>query len=321
MHDGLVVPDLPERNQPAIRSTNAGRRSAKSLTMKPRRVSLLVTTRPGSADRAGAGGVVGRDRPAQRRPALLPQRTDRGLQLLPADVVEVDVDAVGRDRRQLRRAPGPRGSRRRRRSRTSRSAPRPCPADPAEPTTRPAPRSRAICPTALPTAPAAPDTNTSSPARTAAIGGSPTYAVSPVTPRTPRYADTGAQIRVDPRGTPRLGPCVRPASPARAAPGRPAARRRPSRPPARPRRRSSSRRARTAGRRTPTSFIRPRMYGSTDRNVLAHPDLPVAQGRQLHADGAEVLGHRPALRPADELDLGAGAAAHRPSLAAGLTRR
>ena len=49
--------------------------------------------RPGS----GLGVVVDRDHPADGDPPAEPQRPDGGLEVVAADVVEVDVDAVGRD--------------------------------------------------------------------------------------------------------------------------------------------------------------------------------------------------------------------------------
>ena len=54
------------------------------------------------------------------------------------------------------------------------------------PTTCGAPISRAICPATEPTAPAAPETNTMSPSCSSATRGSPTYAVRPGMPSTPR---------------------------------------------------------------------------------------------------------------------------------------
>ena len=62
---------------------------------------------------------------------------------------------------------------------------------PAEPMILDAPSSLAIWPTAEPTEPAAPETNTDSPARNRPMCMRPTYAVSPVVPRMPRYAETG----------------------------------------------------------------------------------------------------------------------------------
>ena len=63
------------------------------------------------------------------------------------------------------------------------------------PITRPAPSSFAIRPTAVPTPPAAAETNTLSPGCSFAIRVSPTYALSPVPPRIPRYADSGTPSR------------------------------------------------------------------------------------------------------------------------------
>ena len=133
-------------------------------------------------------GVVGRRSTPQSaaRPCSR-KRADGRLQVLAADVVEEDVDAVGRRRRELlghravvvverggeaelpvSQAHLLRASRRCRRR-----------AD--------APRSRANWPTRLPTAPAAPDTKTSSPGWNAATRNSPAQAVSPGMPRTPRW--------------------------------------------------------------------------------------------------------------------------------------
>src|SRR4051794_6266626 len=52
-------------------------------------------------------GVVGRDRSADRRAPVQSQRPHRRLEMVPADVVEVDVDAIGRRcRQQLGHRPG-----------------------------------------------------------------------------------------------------------------------------------------------------------------------------------------------------------------------
>src|SRR3954464_11454546 len=57
------------------------------------------------------------------------------------------------------------------------------------------PASLASCPAMLPTAPEAAETNMVSPGRTSAMSCTPTQAVSPGMPSTPRYADTGTPSR------------------------------------------------------------------------------------------------------------------------------
>ena len=117
-------------------------------------------------------------------------RTDRSLELVAADIVEVHVDAVR----------GELGERRAGRrlvvveDRVEAEL-----AEPLELLRRArAPDDRqpaifAICPAALPTAPAAPETNTTSPSSGFPISNSPWYAVNPGIPSTPRAVEIGAR--------------------------------------------------------------------------------------------------------------------------------
>ena len=225
---------------------------------------------PGQVPRPGLRVlvVVPGDRPAQRRPA----RRVAACRSPPRGARRRRCRSTRRSRPARPRAAAGTGdrpcSRRPRRTRTA-----PAPAPPSrptrrEPTTRDAPLSLAICPTIDPTAPAAPDTNTTSPGCIGAICSSPRCAVNPVRPSTPRYADSGT-----PSSTTRncaASPCAtsrHPRSCVTAAPtGTSADVDSTTRPTAPPVIVASSANGATYDS---ASFIRPRMYGSTERNSLA----------------------------------------------------
>ena len=143
------------------------------------------------------------------RAAREPQQA--GVEDLPADVVEEDVDAVGRGLAQLRSAGRRPCSRSRRRSRARRRASRHFSGPPAIPTAR-QPLIRAIWPTMLPTEPAAPETTTVCPGSGRPTSSSPKYAVRPLIPSAPRCTGGAAQARCR-RGSRRCRP--RPRSAAR----------------------------------------------------------------------------------------------------------
>ena len=84
----------PSAIRGATSATNASRRSAWSAQRQ--------APADGEAEvpRAGLRLVVRGDRAAQRDPAVQAHRPDRRLEVLAADVVEVDVDAVRRGGRQ-----------------------------------------------------------------------------------------------------------------------------------------------------------------------------------------------------------------------------
>ena len=142
--------------------------------------------------------------------------------------------------------------------------------EPAEPTTSDAPLSFASWPTSEPTAPAAPDTNTASPSLNDATSSSPAYAVMPGMPSTPRLADnetpsTFAAGWACEAGSTAISRQPRPCttwSPT-AMSGEFDSMTSPTAPPAR------GSPIWNGGTYDFTSFIRPRMYGSTDMNRLA----------------------------------------------------
>ena len=76
----------------------SGKRAAKSVTMKPRMVSRLVSTlriSTGSAVRAGRqfGRVVLRDQPADRHARERIEQRQHRVEHRAADILEIDVDA------------------------------------------------------------------------------------------------------------------------------------------------------------------------------------------------------------------------------------
>ena len=150
-----------------------------AVPRKPRIVRSFATREEEVARaRRRLVGVVLGDRPAERDAAAPPQRAERSLEVVAADVVEVDVDAVGRRLRAAAPAPGPLVVERRveRRARRAGSAP-----------SRPSRRCRSrggrgawrAARRGCPTAPAAAETQTTSPSRSSAtreepgVGGEP----------------------------------------------------------------------------------------------------------------------------------------------------
>ncbi len=112
--------------------------------------------------RRGLGVVVDGDGAADGDPATEPERADGRLEVLAADVVEVDVDALGGGLPQLP-PDGPVLVVERRVEAEVVDEVATFSGEPALPMTRLAPSALAIWPTTLPTAPAAPDTKTTSP--------------------------------------------------------------------------------------------------------------------------------------------------------------
>src|SRR3954467_11304440 len=82
------------------------------------------------------------------------------------------------------------------------------------------PASLASCPAIEPTAPEAAETNIVSPGRTSAMSCTPTHAVSPGMPSTPRYADTGTPSAAGSTGSSCRAGTPAPSPPAEAGPAR-----------------------------------------------------------------------------------------------------
>ena len=276
--------------------------------MKPRSVSRLPTA---SIDVAragrGLGGVVGRDRAAQRDAAVLLQRADRGLEVLAADVVEVDVDAVRRGRAQLLARPGRRGSRTRRRSRARRAGRRPSPASRRcrSPCGRAA--SRSVPRASRPRPRRRTRTRRRRRAARRCRAGRRTRSARACRARrgtrTAGASDASTVLRVPGAARPRTRA-------SRAGAGR----RRPRAKPVGARGDDLADRAAVhrlaelerRRRRTCASFMRPRMYGSTDMNVLRTTISPSRRVADFDLSELEVGRLRLPVRARSEPDLSAG---------------